>query len=319
MSENTTPAPIASETPADLSADVTESEASETSADSGNNGISSDAKPAGLQDKKDSGEKLTKKEEKVLKEYKLKVHGKEKTIKFDPSNDEEMVKYLQKAEASDDKFKEAAQVRKAAMEFIDELKKNPRRVLSDPNIGVDLKKFAQEIMNDEIAEMEKSPEQREKEAMQAKLEKLEKEAKEREESYKKSEFEKLQAQQEQELTTQIQAALDIGGIPKHPRTVKAMAEMMIIALQNNIDLTPQDIAPIIKNNTMSEFKEIINALSDDQLEDFMGKEVIGRLRKKQVAKAKAPQTVNDVKATITKPKEDKKEDKKMTIRDFLKV
>lgn len=319
MSENTTPSTTTPETSADLSTDVSESEATETSADSGNSGVSADAKSADLQDKKDSGEKLTKKEEKVLKEYKLKVHGKEKTIKFDPSNDEEMVKYLQKAEASDDKFKEAAEVRKAAMQFIDELKKNPRRVLSDPNIGVDLKKFAEEIMNDHIAEMEKSPEQKEKEAMQAKLEKLEKEAKEREENYKKSEFEKLQIQQEQELTTQITAALDIGGIPKHPRTVKAMAEMMIIALQNDIDLTPQDIAPIIKNNTMSEFKEIINALSDDQLEDFMGKEVIGRLRKKQVAKAKAPQTVNDVKATINKPSKTEEPVKKMTIRDFLKV
>jgi hypothetical protein len=272
-----------------------------------------------LQAKKDAGEALTKKEEKVLKEYKLKVNGKERTIKFDPSNDAEVIKYLQKAESSDEKFKESAEIRKAAMQFIDELRKNPRKVLSDPNIGVDLKKFAEEIMNDQIAEMEKTPEQREREAMQSELEKLKKESKDREEALKKSEFERLQAQQEQELTTQIEAALDVGGIPKHPRTVKAMAEMMIIALENNIDLSPQDIAPIIKNNTMSEFKDIMSALSDDQLEDYLGKEILGRLTKKRVAKAPTKLPNTDLKATDNKPREVTKEVKKQTIRDFLKV
>jgi hypothetical protein len=74
---------------------------------------------------------------------------------------------------------------------------------------------------------------------------------------------------------------------------------------------------------MGEFKEIINSLSDDQLEDFMGKEVIGRLRKRNVAKAKAILTANSVKSTgasEAKKAEEKKEPvKKMSIRDFLKV
>lgn len=254
------------------------------------------------------------------KKYKIKVDKNEEEIEFDSDNEEEVKKHLQKSRASDKRFQEAAEVRKAAMQFIEELKKNPRKVLSDPNINVDLKKFAEEIINEHIQELEKSPEQREREQLTQELERLKNEAKDREENLKKSEFERLQAQQERELTTQIESALDVGGIPKHPRTVKAMAEMMIIALQNDIDLTPQDIAPIIKNNTMTEFKEIIQALSDDQLEDFLGKEILGRLTKKRVAKAKsAVQSANTIKATAEKPKQTGKEDKKMTIRDFLKV
>jgi hypothetical protein len=275
-----------------------------------------------LEEKKASGEKLTKKEEKQLKEYKLKVNGKEKVVKFDPSNDEEVVKYLQKAEASDSKFQEAAEVRKAAMQFIDELRKNPRKVLTDPNIAVDLKKLAQEIMNEEIQEMEKTPEQREKEKLQRELEEIKKQREEEKKTWEQKEFERLQAQHEQQLESDISSALDIGGLPKTARTVKAMAEMMMIALENGIDLTPKDIVPIVKNTTLSEFKEVVNSLSDDQLEDFLGKEVIGRLRKRSVAKAKAAvQTASSVKPTGSEPKKSelKQPEKKMTIRDFLKV
>lgn len=312
---NTTLASTPSETPSETPNETTENAAEQTSADAGNLGVSSE-------DKKETAPKEAKKEEPKSnkKKYKIKVDKNEEEVEFDSDNEEEVKKHLQMSRASSKRMQEAAEVRKAAIDFIDELKKNPRKVLSDPNIGVDLKKFAEEIINDHIKELEKSPEQREKEALTAELEKLRKDSKEKEEAAKKSEFERLQLQQEHELSSQIEAALDVGGLPKHPRTVKAMAEMMMIALQNDIDLSPQDIAPIIKNNTMGEFKEIVQALSDDQLEDFLGKEILGRLTKKRIAKSKPAQTVNNVQATST-TKESKKDDgvKKQTIRDFLKV
>lgn len=278
---------------------------------------------AKIEEKQSLGEKLTKKEEKQLKEYKLKVDGRERSVKLDLNDDAEVLKYLQKAEASDKRFQEAAEVRKAAMTFIDELKKNPRKVLSDPNIGVDLRKFAEDIMNEQIAEMEKSPEQREREKLQKELEQLKAQAKEKEDAWKKSEFERLQVEHERQLETEISAALDVGGLPKTARTVKNMAEMMMIALEHGIDLSAKDIAPIIKTTTLSEFKEIVNSLADDQLEDFLGKEVIGRLRKRNVAKAKAVDTASSVKSTgvseTKKASESKEPMKKQTIRDFLRV
>lgn len=275
-----------------------------------------------LEAKKEDGEKLTKKEEKVLKEYKLKVNGREKSIKLDLSNDEDVVRYLQKAEASDSKFQEAAEVRKAAIQFIEELKKNPRKVLSDPNIGVDLKKFAEEIMNETIQDMEKSPEQRAHDKLVKELEDLKQQREDEKKSFNAKEMERLQAEHERNLESEISSALDVSGLPKTARTVKGMAEMMMIALEHGIELSAQEIAPIIKNTNISEFKELMNALSDDQLEDFIGKEIIGRLRKKNVAKAKAVETSSSVKSTGTsesKKAESKEPVKKQTIRDFLKV
>lgn len=243
-----------------------------------------------IADKAASGEKLTKQEQKTLKEYKIKVNGRDEVVKFDPSNDEEVVKHLQKARASDSKFAEANEVRKAAMEFIEELRKNPRKVLTDPNIGIDVKKLAEEIINEQIADMEKTPEQKEREKLQKELEDLRKQAKDKDELAKKESQLRLEKEYEYQLENDITAALDVGGLPKTPRTVKMMAEMMMIALNNGIDLSAKDIAPIVKNTNMSEFQELVKSLSDDQLESFLGKETIGRLRKKNLAKALASKT-----------------------------
>ncbi len=313
MAENTTPSSTPSETPSETPNTLPES-TEELAADAGNNAISGEKKIEPPKEAKKEEPKSSK------KKYKLKVDKVEEDFEFDPSNDEEVTKHLQMSRAAQKRMAEAAEVRNAAMQFIDELKKNPRKVLSDPNIGVDLKKFAEEIINDHIKDLEKSPEQREKEALTTELEKLKKESKERKEAADKSEFEKLQLEQEHTLSTQIEAALDIGGLPKHPRTVKAMAEMMMIALQNDIDLSPQDIAPIVKNNTLGEFKEIVQALSDDQLEDFLGKEILGRLQKKRIAKSKPANTINNVQSTTGNKKVEKEVPvKKQSVRDFLKV
>lgn len=278
---------------------------------------------AAIQEKADSGEKLTKKEEKKLREYEIKVNGRTEKVKFDPTNDEEVKSWLQKGRASDDKFKEASDVRKAAMSFIEDLKKNPKKVLSDPNIGVDLKKFAEEIMNEAIQEMEKSPEQKEREKLQKELQSLKDERDNEKKSHEAKELARLQAEHERNLESEISTALDVGGLPKTPRTVKHMAEMMMIAMNHGIELTAQEIAPIIKSTTLKEFKEVVNSLADDQLEDFLGKEVIGRLRKRNVAKAKAVETSSAVKSVGSDAKKDEKKDaapeKKMSIRDFLKA
>lgn len=312
---------VPSSSPAPEAPSAPKQEASQQPSSQQSSPQANEAKEAqALAEKKESGEKLTKKEEQTLKEYKLKVNGREKVVKFNPFDDNEVTKYLQKAEASDSKFQEAAEVRKAAMEFIEQLRKNPRKVLSDPNIGVDVKKFAEDILNEEIKEMEKSPEQREKERLQKELEELKKQAQEREETAKRAEFERLQLEQERILENEITAALDVGNMPKTPYAVKRMAEMMMIALENNIDLSPKDVAHIVKNNTMKDFKELLNSLSDDQVEDFIGKDVIGRIRKKNIAKVKAVQSANNIKPSGTAPKKEApQKTEKITYKRFFGV
>ena len=77
------------------------------------------------------------------KKYQLKVNNKVRDIELDLGNDEEVQKYLQKAMGADERFQEAAQVRKQMDQLIHELKTNPMAILKHKALGLDIKKMAE--------------------------------------------------------------------------------------------------------------------------------------------------------------------------------
>lgn len=315
MSDTPIAAPAASPTPSETPTNAPETTQASAVAPT------PDGRVADVQAKEASGEKLTKKEQTLLKEYNLKINGKEKSFKLDLSNDEEVKKYLQKAMASDEVFRKSNQIEKAAQSFIAELRENPLKVLSDPNLNIPREKrkqIAEMIMNEELQEMEKSPEQKEREKLQ-KMYESEKKARETEKNeWTQKELARQTAEHEKYLTNEISTALDIGGLPKTPRTVSMMAELMKMGLQEKLDLTPKDLAPIVRNMNESDFKEIVQSMNDDQLEGFLGKEILGRIRKRNVAKAKAAETpVVQAKAEPSADKKDDKKGKGQSYRDFF--
>lgn len=286
-----------------------------------------ESKPEGKAEGKEKAvENLSSKEQKQLaknlKKYNLKVDGKESEEEVDLNDDEGMTKRLQLAKASQKRMQEATELRKAAEEFIDMLKTNPRKVLTDPNIGIDLKKLAMEIINEEAENAAKSPEQQEKEKLQKELEELKSKYEKDEKDRKDREFSRLQAEHEEKIQSDIESALKTNELPKTPYTVRKMAEMMMLALQNDIDLSPKDLVPLLRKQMSSDFKEFIGASSDDILEEIIGKERISGLRKKNVAKVKnqqVAQTANSVKSTgKAEVKADKKDSKKIEMKDFLR-
>jgi hypothetical protein len=254
------------------------------------------------------------------KKFQLQVNKKSKEIELDLDNEEEVKRYLQKAMASDEKFQEAAQLRKAAEEFINVLRTDPRRILSDPNIGIDVKKLAQDIMNEELEDMNKTPEQKEIEKLRKELESRMESDKKEKETREQQELERLQNEQEEKLSNDIGSALEAGQLPKTPYTVKKMAEMMMIALQNDIDLSAKDVVPLVRKQMMQEVKDLLSSTNDDILEEFL-KDQMPRIRKRSVAKSKAPETAASVKptGTTTEKKDDKDNAKKMTMRQFFGV
>lgn len=260
--------------------------------------------------------------EKQLKKFKLKIDGKDEDFEIDLNNEEELKKHLQMSKASAKRMSESAELRKSAEQFIEMLRTNPRKVLSDPNIGVDMKKMVQEYLDEEIERSSKSPEQLEKEKLQAELETLREKYKKDEEDRKSNEFKRLQAEQEEKIQTNIEAALNSGNLPKSPYTVKKMAEMMMLALENNIDLEPKDLVPLLKKQMNSDIKDLFSASSDDVLEELVGKDNISRLRKRTIAKVKqtqVAQTASSVKPTGTTSKnQEENKSPKISMRDFLR-
>ncbi len=255
-----------------------------------------------------------KEKEKLVKKFKLKVDGEEFDTEIDLNDEAAVQKELQLAKAAQKRMKESTELRKAVEEFLEETKKNPRQVMKQ--LGINEKELAQLIMNEELADLEKTPEQKEIEKLQKQLEEIQNSKKKEEEDRKKNDFERMKQEAEQRIETDISSALESGGLAKTPYTVKKMAEIMYIALENDIDLKPNQVIPILRKQMESDFKEFFAATNDDQLEEFL-KDQLPRIRKRSVAKAKEASVVKTVKeptSTATKPEEIKK----MTISDFLK-
>jgi len=270
---------------------------------------------------------MSKSEKKVhkkqLEKFKLKVYGKEIEEEIDLGDKEKLTRMFQKAHAADRQMQESSDLRKSAEQFIDMLRTNPRKVLSDPNIGVDMKKFVQEYLDEQIENSTKSPEQLALEKAQKELEEFREKYKTEEEKRKSDQLAKMQDEHEEKVQTDIESALKGSELPKTAYTVRKMAEMMIQALENDIELSPKDLVPLIRKQMQHDIKELFSSSSDDVLEEMLGKDNISRIRKRNIAKVKqqqqVAQTANSVKPTGTKVEAPKKEEAKMTIRDFLKV
>lgn len=262
---------------------------------------------------------LTPKEVKTLKKYQLKVDGKNEDMEIDLSNDAEVIKHLQMSKVAQKRMQEASNMQKAAEEFITLLKTDPERVLNDPNIGVDLKQLAQRVINKQIEDAQKSPIELERDKAREELAAIKEKQTKDEKDRQTREMTRLQKENEEKVSSNIEAALKTSDLPKTPYTVRKMAEMMLLALQNNVDLSPADIVPIIRKQMQADIKELFGAASDDVLEEFVGKDRISSMRKKKVAQIKSQpvaQTTGSVKSAGGKPAEAPAKPK-ITLKQFL--
>lgn len=259
------------------------------------------------------------------KKFELKVDGAVDSIEVDLDNEEELKRHLQMSKAAQKRMQQFAEYEKGVKGLFEALQKDPLKVLSDPRLGISedaRKKMAEAIINNEIEEMQKTPEQREKERLQREFEALKKQHEEEKQAREQAEFKRLQDQAAQQLDLEISQAIEQAKLPKTARTVRYMAEAMMFALQNGLDLAAKDLVPYIKKSTLSDFREIISSLPDEEFEDWLGKDQISRIRKRNLQKVKQiAETASAVKPTAeaAKAKEEAKEPKKMLAKDFFRT
>lgn len=312
MSESQVPAatPAPSEpTPAPVDAEVKEIELSPEEAEA-------EAKEA------------TEKEKQALKKkFQLKVNNKVKDLEIDLSNDEEVQKYLQKAMAADEKFQEAASLRKQVEQLVVELKNNPLAILKHPQLGIDIKALAQQVLNEEIEDMKLTPEQK-------KIKELETALKEKEEKEKQAQSEKEAAERakmEQEalvaLDEQVTNALSKSNLPKSPYVIRRIADSMIAAMDMGYkDVTPEQVLPFVEEQILGEINRLFESAPEDTfdkvMENIIGKKHLDKYRKTKVSKTKkAPVTAAQVKDTgaSVKAKEKPAEEPPKRFKDIFRT
>ena len=241
---------------------------------------------------------------KMLKSLKVKFNGKEydEQLPFEIPDDPEAVKYMQNKLQMDRlarvKSQESADQQKMIQQFLNELKKNPRKVLSDPSIGVDLKELAAQMIEEEIENAKKSPEQLQREKLEAELKAMKEEREREKEEFNKRELDRLQEQEVERYDMLIGKALETSDLPKSPYTIKKMADYLLLGLQKGIDISPEEIVPLVREEMQNDLREMFAVMPEDVIESIVGKDVINRIRKKNLQRAKAGnvQAVNAVSA-----------------------
>jgi len=338
MSEQVAPAQAQS-TPTDTSVEAATQDSGENSAEelstltseSGDqSGESTEAQAAeqdvtdaqaNLKAAKTASEKAQAKKEleKAKHIYKIKVDGVEEEWS---GTEEDVKREIQLAKKARKEIQASSEMKKEIGEFLAALKADPRKVLADPALNVDMLEMAKAIINEQIENDLKSPEQLEREKLEKELEQLRRERKDEDSARQQAEYQRLVKHHETEIEERMMEALDTSGLPASPYILKRAADVMLSALQTGKDISPKQAVNIVKREMNKDIKDMFSASPEDLLEELLGSENLKRLNKRKLEKIKKPIiTANQIRDNGGSPKKEERQGlapKRMTINDWLK-
>lgn len=265
---------------------------------------------------------------KKIKKLKLKVDGKEfeEELPFEVDDKPEIVAYLQKelqlARMGQKRASESADYKKqldGVGKFLSEAQANPakfRELMKE--LKVDEKGLAAMIIEEEMERAKKSPEQLEREKIEGELRSLKEEREKEKKDFETREFQRLQEQESQRYDTAITSALEKSDLPKTPYVVKKMAEYMLLGLQNDIDVTPDELIPLVREEMHQDLRAMFSVMPEEAIEQLIGKDTLKRLRKNNIAKAAPVAATKAIQDTGTRATP-KAPEKKVSFKDYFKM
>jgi hypothetical protein len=221
-------------------------------------------------------------------EVELDVKGQKQKIKF--ANKDQLKAVLQKALYADQTIKDGVQAKKGADALMQKLKTPAglREVLSDPDINVDIKKFAigivQEMMDDERL----TPEQREARATKKELDEL-KAWRERDEKNKQ---EYLQSEKNKKLMTQVSGEIITAmkkypDIPQTQATMDACIQNMRAAFRRfGKHLTAEQSMSVYSEQYWTSLHSVIDKMDPDAIVKRFGQKTLDKIQKLKLQELK---------------------------------
>jgi hypothetical protein len=255
----------------------------------------------------------------MVKEFKLKVNGREITKKIDLSDEEAIRRELQLAAAGQSAMQQKRELEKLYEQEIARLRENPWETMRE--LGIDDLELAKSRLEQEVKEMEKSPEVRKAEQLERELQKAREELENTKKAQQEAEYQKMLNEAEVELETEIIEALDAHTtLPQTPETIMRVAQAMDRAMEAGYDVAAKDVIPSVIDGYKREFSGLMDALPEEMIEEYIGKKNLERVRKKRLSTIK-PTSASDVKPTsksIKAKEEDSKPKKKIKYKDYFK-
>ena len=268
-----------------------------------------------------------KEEAKRIKQLNLKVYGQDivEHLPFEIDDNPQVIEYLTKqlqmSKAAQRAMQEKGSFEKQVQSFVENLKGNTASVLSQ--MGINPTEFATKILQNEIDKSKLTPEQKELQELKEVRKQLEADAKRKEAEFNQKEFDRNQQLEYTRIENEMIQTLDKSDLPHSPYITKRIAEYMLQGLQNNVNLSPEDVLPLVREDYINDLQSTFKGMSADKVESFIGKDLFNAVRKKNVAKAKSatPATVKaamkEVAAASAKQEAPKLDQPKINARNFF--
>jgi hypothetical protein len=255
----------------------------------------------------------------MIREFKLKVNGKEITRKLDLSDEEAITRELQKAYAGQLAMQKQKELEKTYEEDVRALLEDPFATLE--KLGLNPDELAEQRIRAKVEELQKSPEQREREQLQRELAAEREKLKQIEEEKARVEKEQLEQQAAIQLENEILEALDAHTrLSANPKIIGRIADMMYWAEENGFPGTSaKEVLPLVEQEIRDEVRQMMDEMPEEMMEEYIGKKNLERLRNKRLS-AKKPNNISNVKPTTeaVQAKKEEKPKKKMRAKDYFK-
>lgn len=271
----------ASSAPASSSSPESTNAQTEPVSDKGSNIPASNSNPKSAEGKQPHESAMAAAERK----FKVKINGAEQEV-----GEKELLEGYQTRKAADEKFREAAMTRKQAEDFINLLRQDPAKVLTDPRLGIDARKFAEDFLLKQLEDEMLDPKEKELRKYKKQLEEYEQSQKAAKEEQEKARTAELTAKYTEDFTKDITTALSSSGLPKTEHTVKRMAYYMHQGLKRGMDLKAGDVVDLVKNDYINEQKSLYSSLDGESLLSILGPEIADKIRKHDLSRLKSPQS-----------------------------
>ncbi len=214
------------------------------------------------------------------KTWKQKINGKERVF-----TEQELLDRASQAEAAQQRFEEAAKMRKQAESVIGRLR-DPDQVIEallDPALGLSKDqiraKFEDWYSKEFIEPEQLTPEQKKLREAEAKLQKYAQEEKDREAQKQRDQQEAMTAKARGEIQAQIIEALQTGGLPKTNFTLRRLAYWMQRNHANGFDAPTSVLVSQVRNEFNTSLRDMVEASDGEALIKLLGDGLVQKIRK----------------------------------------
>jgi hypothetical protein len=201
-------------------------------------------------------------------------------------DEQTLLKDYSKYTAADEKFREAADIRKRNEDFERRIVDDPEAFLNDERIPkAKRREIAERILMRELEEEmapEKSAAELRFEEMQRELARYKEKETEEKTASEQAEFAKIVDHRREEIAKTFQEAIAISPLSKEQGTsaevVREMATYMRLCKQAGYDVSPKELADHVEQRFMNSYKALTSSMEGEDLIGFLGQDIVKKIR-----------------------------------------